>query len=174
MQTPVPTDATAGYSPWRAAKFYVPLVIQAASQSLTYPLVASIVSHGKNGVVDLAAFAQGQAVMFMIGALGGGLLTTGMVFGRDAEGSAVQAAEPVDVRGAGRAAGARLPAPLRQARVPQAAGPVAPMDETAREVLFLSIPLQIFFFLRNPAARGALQRPARARPPTGPRSAASR
>jgi len=61
-------------------------VIQAISQSLTYPLVAAIVSHGANGVVDLAAFAQGQAVMFVIGAFGGGLITTGMVFGRDIEG----------------------------------------------------------------------------------------
>lgn len=42
-----------------ALKFYVHMLIQAAaSQSLTCPLVASIVSHGKNGVVDLAAFAQ--------------------------------------------------------------------------------------------------------------------
>ncbi len=152
MQTPVPTDATAGYSPWRAAKFYVPLVIQAASQSLTYPLVASIVSHGKNGVVDLAAFAQGQAVMFMIGALGGGLLTTGMVFGRDAEGfrqfkrlnlwmcvalAVLQALACLH--------------PFDKLVFRKLLGLVAPMDETAREVLFLSIPLQIFFFLRNPA-----------------------
>ena len=77
---------TADYTPGRAARFYVPLVIQAVSQSLTYPLVAAIVSHGVNGVVDLAAFAQGQAVMFVIIAFGGGLLTTGMVFGRDREG----------------------------------------------------------------------------------------
>jgi Na+-driven multidrug efflux pump len=76
----------AEYTPGRAVRFYIPLVIQAISQSLTYPLVAAIVSHGANGVVDLAAFAQGQAVMFVIGAFGGGLITTGMVFGRDIEG----------------------------------------------------------------------------------------
>ena len=29
------------YTPWRATKFYVPLLIQALSQSLTYPLVAA-------------------------------------------------------------------------------------------------------------------------------------
>ena len=67
----------------RATRFYVPLLLQAVSQSLTYPLMAAIVSHGANGVKDYTAFALGQTVMFMIGALGGGLITTGMVFGRD-------------------------------------------------------------------------------------------
>lgn len=71
---------------WNVTKFYIPLLLQAFSQSLTYPLVAAIVSHGPDGVIGLAAFAQGQAVMFMIAALGGGLITTGMLFSRDQEG----------------------------------------------------------------------------------------
>lgn len=139
------------YTPWRAAKFYVPLLIQAVSQSLTYPLVASVVSHGKHGVVDLAAFAQGQAVMFVIGALGGGLLTTGMVFGRDAEGfrqfkrlnlffcvgllviQLITCLHPFDALVFRTILGLQ-----------------APMDQTAREVLFFGIPLQMFFFIRNP------------------------
>jgi hypothetical protein len=152
MQIQGSADANADYTPWRAAQFYIPLLIQAASQSLTYPLVAAIVSHGKNGVVDLAAFAQGQAVMFMIGALGGGLLTTGMVFGRDVEGfrqfkrlnlwfcvalSMLQAVICVH--------------PFDKIVFRGLLGLVAPMDETAREVLLYSIPLQIFFYLRNPA-----------------------
>lgn len=74
------------YSVWRAVKFYIPLLLQAFSQSLTYPLVATVVSHGRNGVDDYTAFALGQTVMFMVGALGSGLVTTGMVFGRTAEG----------------------------------------------------------------------------------------
>ena len=77
------------YTPLRATQFYIPLIIQAVSQSLTYPLVASIVSHGDHGVRDLAAFAQGQALMFVISACGGGLLTTGMVFARSKEGFAL-------------------------------------------------------------------------------------
>jgi hypothetical protein len=151
MQTLAPKEPSAEYTPRRAAKFYVPLVIQAFSQSLTYPLVAAIVSHGNNGVVDLAAFAQGLAVMFMIGALGGGLLTTGMVFGRDAEGfrqfkrlnlwlccclivmQTLACLHPFD-----------------QIVFRDMLGLAPPMDETAREVLILSIPLHIFFFLRNP------------------------
>ena len=62
--------------------FYVPLLLQAFSQSLTYPLVAGIVTHGRFGVNELTAFSQGQMIMFTIGALGGGLVMTGMVFAK--------------------------------------------------------------------------------------------
>ncbi len=67
----------------RVTRFYAPLVLQAFSQSVSYPLVGSIVAHGELGVNAFTAFAQGQAVMFMIGLLGGGLITTGMVHARD-------------------------------------------------------------------------------------------
>ena len=66
----------------RVTRFYLPLLLQAFSQSLTYPLVAGIVTHGVYGVNALTAFSQGQMIMFMIGSLGGGLVTTGMVFAR--------------------------------------------------------------------------------------------
>jgi hypothetical protein len=152
MQHSGSIDSAADYTPWRAAQFYVPLLIQAASQSLTYPLVAAIVSHGKHGVVDLAAFAQGQAVMFMIGALGGGLLTTGMVFGRDAEG--FRQFKRLNLWMCGVLAVLQAFAclhPFDKIVFHGVLGLVAPMDETAREVLFFSIPLQICFFLRNPS-----------------------
>lgn len=139
-----------GYTPIRATRFYIPLLIQAASQSLTYPLVASIVSHGRNGVVDLAAFAQGQIVMFVIIALGGGLLTTGMVFGRDAEGFR-------QFRRLNLAFGAVLFLvqaavclhPFDQLVFRRVIGLASPMDEVAREVLFLSLPMQVLVFIRN-------------------------
>ena len=76
------------YSPGRAVRFYVPLLLQAFSQSLTYPLVGSIISHGPDGVDGLTAFSLGQIIMFMIGALGGGLVMTGMVFAKTREGLA--------------------------------------------------------------------------------------
>ncbi len=79
---------SASYSPGRAARFYVPLLLQAFSQSLTYPLVGSITSHGPDGVDALTAFTLGQVIQFMIGALGGGLVMTGMVFARTREGLA--------------------------------------------------------------------------------------
>ena len=70
------------FSVGAVTRFYVPLLLQAFSQSLTYPLVAGIVTHGRFGVNALTAFTQGQMIMFMIGALGGGLVMTGMVFAR--------------------------------------------------------------------------------------------
>ena len=70
------------FSVGNVTRFYIPLLLQAFSQSLTYPLVAGIVTHGAFGVNALTAFSQGQMIMFMIGALGGGLVMTGMVFAR--------------------------------------------------------------------------------------------
>ena len=73
---------TRSFSIGTVTRFYIPLLLQAFSQSLTYPLVAGIVTHGAFGVNALTAFSQGQMIMFMIGALGGGLVMTGMVFAR--------------------------------------------------------------------------------------------
>lgn len=75
-------DATARFSVGRVTRFYVPLLLQGFSQSLTYPLVAGIVTHGAFGVNGLTAFSQGLMIMFMIGAIGGGLVTTGLVFAK--------------------------------------------------------------------------------------------
>ncbi len=71
------------FSIGRVTRFYVPLLLQAFSQSVSYPLVGGIVTHGVLGVSALNGFAQGLGVMFMIGLLGGGLITTGMVHVRD-------------------------------------------------------------------------------------------
>jgi hypothetical protein len=140
------------YTPLRATQFYIPLIIQAVSQSLTYPLVASIVSHGENGVSDLAAFAQGQALMFVISACGGGLLTTGMVFARSKEGFALfrRLNLLVTIVLLLLQAGACLPA-IHPIIFESILGLKAPMSGIAREVLLLSIPMQALFFLRTPA-----------------------
>ena len=66
----------------RVTRFYIPLMLQGFSQSLSYPLVAGIVTHGKSGVDALTAFSQGLMIMFLVGALGLGLVTTGMVFAK--------------------------------------------------------------------------------------------
>jgi len=139
------------YTPWRAVKFYFPLVIQSVSQSLTYPLVAAIVSHGANGVVDLAAFSQGLSMMFVIGAIGGGLLTTGMVFGRDAEGFLLfkRLNFRMTVFLLLIQAGACLPG-VHPIIFRTILGLQAPMDSVAQQVLLCSIPIQLLFFLRNP------------------------
>ena len=70
------------YDSVRVTRFYIPLLLQAFSQSLTYPLVAGIVTHGACGANGLTAFSQGQMIMFLIGSLGAGLITTGLVFAR--------------------------------------------------------------------------------------------
>jgi hypothetical protein len=140
------------YTPLRATQFYIPLIIQAVSQSLTYPLVASIVSHGENGVRDLAAFAQGQALMFVISACGGGLLTTGMVFARSKEGFALfrRLNLLVTIVLLILQACACLPT-IHPIIFESILGLKGPMAEIAREVLFLSIPMQFLFFIRTPA-----------------------
>ncbi len=75
--------ATHEFTPTNATKFFVPLVIQTASQCLTYPLVGAIVAHGIHGKLEFGAFSQGLMVMFLFGCLGYGLITTGMVFAKD-------------------------------------------------------------------------------------------
>jgi hypothetical protein len=140
-----------GYTPWRAVKFYVPLVIQSASQSLTYPLVAAVAAHGAYGAEGLGPFAQGLTVMFVVGAIGGGLLTTGMVFGRDAEGfrlfkrlNLMVTAVLLLIQG-----GACLPG-VDHVVFRSVLGRAPPLDGVARQVVLYSIPIQLLFFLRNP------------------------
>ena len=62
--------------------FFIPLALQSASQSLTYPLVAMVASHGPGGTLNLAGVAQSNIVMFLVGAVGAGLVTAGMVYGK--------------------------------------------------------------------------------------------
>ena len=76
MNNPIKNGSQFGVG--RVTRFYVPLLLQAFSQSLAYPLVAGIVTHGEHGVDALTAFSQGLMIMFMVGALGGGLVTTGL------------------------------------------------------------------------------------------------
>ena len=143
-------DRFGGYTPWRATRFYVPLLIQAFSQCLTYPLVAAIVSHGPTGVSTLTAFAQGQTVMFLIGAIGGGLIMTGMVFARTLAGylnfirlntwmmAALIAVQLV----------AAMP-PFDALIFKHALNLPPDLAETASQTLLWGAPLQATFFVRN-------------------------
>ncbi len=135
---------------WQVLRFYIPLAIQALSQSLTYPLVASIVSHGRFGSIELAAFAQGQALMFVFGAIGGGLVTTGMVFGRTKTGmrnfhqlvmriAAIVCTLQVIVC---------LP-PMHQIMFKQLLGLETELASVARFTMLFGIPMQLGFFIRN-------------------------
>jgi hypothetical protein len=66
----------------RLFAYFVPLALQAASQSLSYPLVAMVASHGPGGALALAGVAQSNIIMFLVSTLGAGLVTAGMVFAR--------------------------------------------------------------------------------------------
>ncbi|MBN2576010.1 MAG: hypothetical protein JXP73_15715 [Deltaproteobacteria bacterium] len=81
-------DSLAAPSHTRLLAYFVPLALQAASQSLTYPLVAMVASHGPGGALNLAGVAQSNIVMFLIATLGAGLVTAGMVFARTRAGYA--------------------------------------------------------------------------------------
>ena len=138
------------FSVGAVTRFYAPLLLQAFSQSLTYPLVAGIVTHGRFGVNALTAFSQGLMIMFMVGAFGGGLVTTGMVFART---------------WCGYVAFRRLNALMMGVLLTlQCVPTVAPFDgwlfggffalppelaETARQTLLLSTVMNAAFFLRN-------------------------
>ncbi len=138
------------YSPKAAARFYVPLLLQAFSQSLTYPLVGAVISHGPDGVNALTAFSLGQVIQFMIGALAGGLIMTGMVFAKTRSG----------LSSFRRLNGVMMAVLLAV----QALVCMHPFDtfifghllnlnphltEIARRTLFFSIVMQAAFFMRN-------------------------
>lgn len=139
-----------GYTPMRATRFYVPLLLQAFSQSLTYPLVAAIVAHGPLGVSTLTAFAQGQCVMFMIGALGGGLVMTGMVFAKTRAGyrAFVRLNTILMVVLLGVQVLLALP-PFHALIFRQFLNLPPELAEIARETLLWGVVMQAAFFLRN-------------------------
>jgi len=67
-------------------RFFVPLAIQAASQSLSYPLVAMVASRGPGGPLNLAGLAQSNTVMFFLGMFAISSVTTGMVYAKSRQG----------------------------------------------------------------------------------------
>ena len=81
-------DSTEAPSTRRLTVHFVPLALQAASQSLSYPLVAMVAAHGQGGALNLAGVAQSNIIMFMVATLGAGLVTAGMVFARTRQGYA--------------------------------------------------------------------------------------
>jgi hypothetical protein len=81
-------DSSDAPSNRRLFTYFVPLALQAASQSLSYPLIAMVASHGPGGALNLAGVAQANIIMFMVGTLGAGLVTAGMVFARTRQGYA--------------------------------------------------------------------------------------
>ncbi|NLG18695.1 MAG: hypothetical protein GX556_15295 [Fibrobacter sp.] len=68
------------------SRYFFPIALQAASQSVTYPLVSIIATNGRGATLELAGLAQSNSIMFLLGTLGAGLLTTGLVYAKTVEG----------------------------------------------------------------------------------------
>jgi len=66
--------------------YFIPLALQALSQSITYPLVAAVAARGVGGSVNIAGLAQACILSFFIGSLGAGIFIAGMIFGKTSEG----------------------------------------------------------------------------------------
>ncbi len=66
--------------------YFIPLALQALSQSITYPLVAAVAARGVGGAINIAGLAQANVVSFFIGSLGAGIFIAGMIFGKTSEG----------------------------------------------------------------------------------------
>ncbi len=132
-------------------RFFIPLAIQAASQALSYPLVAMVASRGPGGPLNLAGLAQSNIVMFFLGMFALSYITTGMVYATSREGYqkfrlavlmtglaviAVQAALCIPV--------------LAHQLFGNLIGLPPSIESPAKITLIVSIPLQFLFFLRTP------------------------
>lgn len=133
------------------ARFFVPLAIQAASQALCYPLVAMVASRGPGGPLNLAGLAQANIVMFFFGMFAISYVTTGMVFAKTREGyqkfrlvTLLTGFTVVMIQ-------AILCTPaLAHLVFGKIIGLPPTIEQPARIVFLVSIPLQFLFFVRIP------------------------
>ncbi len=133
-------------------RFFLPLAFQSASQSLTYPLVGMVASHGYGGTLNLAGIAQSHSVSFLLGTLGAGLLTTGMVFSKNREN--YQNFVSVNLKIALLIALIQTVlavSPLSNIIFYNLLGLPENIGKPAKLTFLLTIPLHFLFFLRNPS-----------------------
>ena len=136
---------------WTLTRFFIPLAIQAASQALSYPLVAMVASRGPGGPLNLAGLAQASTVMFFLGMIAISSVTTGMVYAKTREG--YQRFRKVTLfTGLGVIAiqaSLCIPA-LSHLLFGRLIGLPPSIEQPAYTVFVISIPLQFLFFLRIP------------------------
>ena len=136
---------------WTLTRFFTPLAIQAASQALSYPLVAMVASRGPGGPLNLAGLAQANTVMFFFGMIAISSVTTGMVYAKTREG--YQRFRKVTLlTGLGVAAiqaSLCIPA-LSHLLFGRLIGLPPSIEQPAYTTFVISIPLQFLFFLRIP------------------------
>jgi len=132
-------------------RLFFPLAIQAASQAFTYPLVAAIASHGEGGPLNLAGMDQAMLMMAMLGMLGAGLVTTGMVHGATKEGYARFRQVNWVFTGMVLALMALLSIPsLSHLWLGGVLGLPASIEHPAYQAFTFALLLQLLFYLRNP------------------------
>ena len=136
---------------WKLTRFFIPLAVQAISQSLSYPLVAMVASRGVGGPVNLAGLAQSNTVMFFIGMIAISSVTTGMVYAKTREGYEKFRSVTLITGLAVIAVQALLCIPAVSHLVfGRLIGLPPAIEQPAHITLLYSIPLQFLFFLRIP------------------------
>ncbi len=142
---------TSPASNWTLVRFFVPLAIQAASQALCYPLVAMVASRGPGGPLNLAGLAQANIIMFFFGMFAISYVTTGMVFAKTREGYQKFRLVTLLTGLAIIVIQAILCIPaLAHVLFGKIIGLPPSIEQPARMVFLVSIPLQFLFFLRIP------------------------
>ena len=132
-------------------RFFVPLAFQAASQALSYPLVAMVASRGPGGPLNLAGLAQSTSIMIFLGMFGITYVTTGMVYATSREGFQ-KFRDVVLVTGLvviAVQAALCFPWPAHWL-FGNLIGLPPSIESPAKITLLASIPVQFLFFLRTP------------------------
>ena len=146
-------DATEAATPdaGRLTRLFIPLAIQAASQSLCYPLVAMVATRGPNGPLDLAGLAQSNTVLFFLGMFALSLVPTGMVYARTRQGYRRFYRMTLGIGALACAAQALLCLPpVSHLLFGRIIGLPPTIEGSAAVSLIASIPLQMIFFSRIP------------------------
>lgn len=133
------------------SRYFFPLAFQSAAQSVTYPLVAIVASNGSGGSLEVAAIAQSNSLMFLLGTLGAGLMTTGMVFAGTSGGYRSFCRLNSAIMWAVVAMQAVLCVPVLSHWVFGTLIGLPPgIEDPARIGFLVAIPLNMLFFLRTP------------------------
>ena len=136
---------------WTLTRFFIPLAIQAASQALSYPLVAMVASRGPGGPLNLAGLAQANTVMFFLGMIAISSVTTGMVYAKTREGyQTFQKVTLLTGLGVIVVQGCLCIPVLSHLLFGRLIGLPPSIEQPAYTTFVISIPLQFLFFMRIP------------------------
>ena len=132
-------------------RFFIPLALQAASQALSYPLVAMVAARGPGGPLNLAGLVQSNTIMIFLSMFCISYVTTGMIYATSREGYQ-KFRDIVLMTGLGViAVQAALCIPrLSHLVFGELIGLPSSIESPAKITLLASIPVQFLFFLRTP------------------------